>query len=157
MFLKSFKFQILIVTLAYVVISSGSRAPPHSSQVCTRGLKSLEGAKNITCNVGNMKSYTCPFNGCHITVDKVNKDLSNYYFDQCHAPSSRNARRLEKLHPYDFHLSEDKNSLIVTSGWYFTPQSERQYTQDRYACIIMGSTVNNIFAHCEGCTAIKKP
>ncbi|MBW0498625.1 hypothetical protein O181_038340 [Austropuccinia psidii MF-1] len=148
MFIKVFKFQLLIVALAFS-FSSTVGAVKLSRQVCQKGCHHREGDSQLTCDNRHGTTYTCEWADCQVTVNKVNTNLHAYYFVNCKPDSGGQA--IPALHPWDFHVSSDGRSLVVHQGWYFTTSPATATIKERYTCEIGNSWQNQVRPVCTGC------
>ncbi|MBW0511467.1 hypothetical protein O181_051182 [Austropuccinia psidii MF-1] len=149
----AFKFQLLIVCLAFTLASAVSAKPAVSNQTCQHGLVSQRGAKAVICNPDATRRFECPFNQCHITIKSRNYDLWNYHFTACKT-NGKHPTTINALHPYVFTVANDNKGVVVLSGWYFVDNTHWQNVQANFTCPFEQHPLNEVRAHCGGCTVI---
>ncbi|MBW0530707.1 hypothetical protein O181_070422 [Austropuccinia psidii MF-1] len=146
----SFKFQLVIVSLAFTLASAALPKPPSANQTCQYGLISKRGAKSVLCYPDAKSGFDCPFNQCYITVEKKNYDLTNYHFTAC-TNNASTPQTINALHPYVFTVTEDKKAVLVSSGWYFVDKPNYKEITTNFTCPFENHLDNGIRAQCGGC------
>ncbi|MBW0501580.1 hypothetical protein O181_041295 [Austropuccinia psidii MF-1] len=133
----AFKFQLVIVSLAFTLASPQPAKPAVSNQTCQHGLTSKRGSPIVSCDVDGTNLFDCPFKQCYITLQNKNYACTN---------DARTPKRINALHPYVFTVTEDKKAVLVSSGWYFVDKPNYNEITTNFTCPFENHPMNGIRA-----------